>query len=59
MRDFIDIYMAERKRVDDDGIVSSSFQGKVGHLNYLNCMFDLFLVRNKIGKYAAKYNLRT
>ncbi len=44
MRDFIDIYMAERKRVDDNGMVTSSFHGKVGHHNYLNCMFDLFLV---------------
>ncbi len=45
MRDFIDVYMAERKRVDEAGMVSSSFYGTAGHHNYLNCMLDLFLVR--------------
>ena len=41
---FIDAYMNERKRVEEINLQSSSFYGKRGHLNYLNTMFDLFLV---------------
>jgi hypothetical protein len=45
MRDFLDVYMSERMRVTEQGIKGSSFYGEAGHWNYLNSMFDLFLVR--------------
>ena len=44
MRDFIDVYSAERQRVASEGLKSSSFYGESGRLNYVNTMFDLFLV---------------
>jgi hypothetical protein len=45
MRDFLDVYMSERKRVTEQGNTQSSFYGDAGHWNYLNTMFDFFLVR--------------
>lgn len=45
MRDFIDVYMSERMQVTEEKNTGSSFYGDAGHWNYLNCMFDLFLVR--------------
>lgn len=45
MRDFMDVYMSERLRVTKQAITKSSFYGEAGHWNYLNGMFDLFLVR--------------
>ena len=44
MRDFIDVYLAERQRVASEDLKSSSFYGESGRLNYVNTMFDLFLV---------------
>ena len=44
MRDFIDVYCAERKRVASEELKNSSFYGESGRLNYVNTMFDLFLV---------------
>ena len=44
-RDFIDIYCTERRRVGAKGLSDSSFYGEEGNLNYVNTMFDLFLVR--------------
>ena len=43
-RDFIDIYISERKRVEQEDLKHSSFYGDLGKLNYRNAMFDLFLV---------------
>ena len=44
MRDFIDVYCAERKRVMANNLRGSSFYGEDGRLNYVNTMFDLFAV---------------
>ena len=33
-----------RRRVASEGLMSSSFYGESGRLNYVNTMFDLFLV---------------
>ena len=45
MRDFIDVYCAERKRAKEENRRESSFFGDVGDLNFVNTMFDFFLVR--------------
>jgi hypothetical protein len=50
MRDFLDVYMSERKRVTEEGNTKSSFYGDAGHWNYLNTMFDFFLVRYESDK---------
>ena len=42
-RDFLDSYIAERKRANAENDQSSSFYGKRGDMNYVNTMFDLFL----------------
>ena len=44
LRGFIDVYCAERRRVMAENLTGSSFYGEDGLLNYLNTMFDLFLV---------------
>ena len=44
MRDFIDVYLSERKRVTAENVKNSSFYGEYGKLSYVNTMFDLFLV---------------
>ena len=44
MRDFIDVYLSERKRVTTENVKNSSFYGEHGKLSYVNTMFDLFLV---------------
>ena len=53
MRDFIDVYCAERKRVMANNLRRSSFYGEDGRLNYVNTMFDLFLVfiNEKLGQF--------
>ena len=43
-RGFIDVYCAERRRAEAEGLTDSSFHGEDGVLNYVNTMFDLFLV---------------
>ena len=43
MRDFIDVYLSERKRVTAENLTHSSFYGEHGRLSYVNTMFDLFL----------------
>ena len=45
MRDFVDVYCAERKRANEEERRDSSFYGDVGDLNFVNTMFDFFLVR--------------
>ena len=42
-RDFLDAYIAERKRVNDANDQSSFFYGQHGDMNYVYTMFDLFL----------------
>ena len=42
-RDFIDVYITERKRVEADHELDSSFFGHFGGINFVNSMFDLFL----------------
>ena len=44
LRDFIDVYCSERRRVRAKDLKDSSFYGEEGNLNYVNTMFDLFLV---------------
>ena len=41
MRDFIDVYLSERKRVTAENLTKSSFYGEHGRLSYVNTMFDL------------------
>ena len=48
LRDFIDVYCSERRRVSAKDLKESSFYGEEGNLNYVNTMFDLFLVRDCI-----------
>ena len=45
IRDFVDLYIAERKRANECGLTGSSFNGELGHHNYVNTMWDLFMVR--------------
>ena len=47
-RGFIDVYCAERRRAEAESLTDSSFHGEDGVLNYVNTMFDLFLVCVKI-----------
>ncbi len=42
-RDFIDVYIEERKRVQQENERDSSFYGDFGDVNYVNSLFDLFL----------------
>ena len=43
MRDFVDCYIRERKRTEEENDVKSSFYGDNGHWNFKNVIFDLFL----------------
>ena len=43
IRDFVDAYIAERKRFEDEQDTESSFYGQAGHWNFVNSIFDLFL----------------
>lgn len=43
MRDFLDVYMKERKRANAENDTESSFYGQTGHWNFVNSMFDLWL----------------
>ena len=38
------MYCAERRRAEAENLTESSFYGEDGMLNYVNTMFDLFLV---------------
>ena len=55
-RGFIDVYCAERRRAEAENLTESSFHGEDGMLNYVNTMFDLFLVgvRDTFYNYRAK-----
>ncbi len=41
-RDFIDLYVAERQRVNKEGLTKSSFYGELGQINYKQSMADIF-----------------
>ena len=43
LRDYTDTYIQERKRVEAEGEINSSFYGEFGRLNFKNSYFDLFL----------------
>ncbi len=43
LRDYLDVYIAERKRAEAENDTRSSFYGEDGDVNYVNSMFDLFL----------------
>ncbi len=42
-RDYLDVYIGERKRAEAENDTQSSFFGELGDSNYVNSMFDLFL----------------
>ena len=48
MRDFIDVYCAERRRATEEVRTESSFYGDIGDLNFVNTMFDFFLVKYRV-----------
>ena len=41
-RDYIDCYIKEREKADQENNKESSFYGENGHWNFVNSMFDLF-----------------
>ncbi len=45
-RDFIDVYVAEIKRVEQLGLANSTFHGAHGMANYQSVMLDFFAVRS-------------
>ena len=42
-RDFIDAYINQRKKANEEQITNSSFFGDLGDMNYRKTMFDFFL----------------
>ena len=42
MRDFIDVYLAERQRVEEDGSKDSSFYGSAGKLSH-DFQFNMYI----------------
>ena len=42
-RDFLDAYIGERKRADEEQNEKSSFYGDLGDMNYVTTMYHLFL----------------
>ena len=54
-RDFLDAYIAERKRADNENDVNSSFYGARGNQNYLKTLFDLFLAGSETTSTTLTY----
>ena len=42
-RDFLDAYISQRKKANEEQITNSSFFGDLGDMNYRKTMFDFFL----------------
>merc|ERR1712226_1581116 len=43
MRDYIDCYISERLRAEEERDTKSSFYGEKGHWNFVSTMLDLFV----------------
>ena len=43
LRDYIDCYIKERQRAEEEKDLASSFYGEKGHWNFVNAMLDLFV----------------
>ena len=55
LRDFLDTYIAERKRANDANDVNSTFYGNKGDMNYVFTMFDLFLAGSETTSTTLTY----
>lgn len=42
LRDYVDCYICERKKAEEENSIQSSFYGEKGHWNFVSTMFDLF-----------------
>ena len=55
MRDYMDIYITEMMKVQNEDNTESSFFGESGHYNFLNSFFEIFLAGNDTTSQTLSY----
>jgi cytochrome P450 len=55
LRDFLDVYIGERKKANERNDTESTFYGQIGDLNFVNSLFDLFLAGSETTSTTLTY----